>query len=167
MIKNNKKQNNNEISSPIKNNFDDVLFNLPNSSIEFITKTIGRKWAFQIMIKLKKHGTLRNKELAQALKGISPSTLSHFLKELQKQHLIRREIYGTIPPFQVDYSLTNQGKELFTTLLPLFNYISRLQQMSCSDCDCIAEDCKNSKSSQDCSCCKHDQCCCWQYFHKV
>ena len=101
---------------------------MPNSILEFITKTIGRKWAFQIIIELKKHGTLRNKELVQTLKGISPSTLSNFLKDLQKQSLIRREVYGTIPPFQVDYSLTNQGRDFFTSLLPLFNYVSRLQQ---------------------------------------
>ncbi len=165
MKKKNKKQMKNKIFSQLKKSPDDILFNLPNSSIEFITKTIGRKRAFQIIIELKKHGTLRNKELAQTLKGISPSTLSRFLKDLQKQRLIRREVYGTIPPVQVDYSLTNQGRDLFDSLLPLFSYISRLQKIRCSDCDCIAEDCKNSKSSQDCSCCKYDRCCCWQYFH--
>jgi len=165
MKKKNNKQNISEISSQSKKSSDGILFNLPNSTIEFITKTIGRKWAFQIIIELKKHEKLRNKELVQTLKGISPSTLSHFLKELQKQRLIRREIYGTIPPFQVDYSLTNQGRDLFDSLSPLFNYISRLKQISCSDCDCIAEDCKNSKSSQDCPCCTSDRCCCWQYFH--
>lgn len=166
MIKKNKKQKKNQISSQLKKSSDDILFNLPNSTLEFITKTIGRKWAFQIILELKKHGKLRNKELAQALKGISPSTLSRFLKELQKQRLIRREIHGEIPPIPVDYSLTNQGQDLFNSLLPLFNYVSRLQQTRCADCDCSAEDCKNSKSSQNCSCCKYDQCCCWQYFHK-
>lgn len=162
----NKKQNKNKISSQLEKSSDDILFNLPDSTLEFITKTIGRKWAFQIILQLKKHGTLRNKELVQILNGISPSTLSSFLKELQKQRLIRREIHGQTPPFQVDYSLTNQGRDLFTFLLPLFNYISRLQQTNCVGCDCTAEDCKNNKSPHDCSCCKNDYCCCWQYFHK-
>jgi len=166
MIRKNKKQKKNQISSQIKKSPDDLLFNLPNSTLEFITKTIGRKWALQIILELKKHGTLRNKELGQILKGISPSTLSHFLKELQKQRLIRREIYGEIPPIQVDYSLTNQGRDLFNFLLPLFNFVSRLQQIICAVCNCTTEDCKNSKSSQDCSSCIYDQCCCWQYFHK-
>ncbi len=166
MIKKNKKQKKNQISSQLKKSSDDILFNLPNSTLEFITKTIGRKWAFQIILELKKHGKLRNKQLVQTLKGISPSTLSRFLKELQKQSMIRREVYGTIPPFQVDYSLTNQGRNLFDSLLPLFNYVSRLQQLSCAVCNCISEDCTNSKSSQDCSYCKSDRCCCWQYFHK-
>lgn len=166
MIRKNKKQKKNQIYSQIKKSPDDLLFNLPNSTLEFITKTIGRKWALQIILELKKHGTLRNKELAQTLKGISPSTLSSFLKELQKQRLIRREIYGEIPPIQVDYSLTNQGRDLFNFLLPLFNFVSRLQQIICAVCNCTTEDCKNSKSSQDCSSCIYDQCCCWQYFHK-
>ena len=166
MIRKNKKQKKNQISSQIKKRPDDLLFNLHNSTLEFITKTIGRKWALQIILELKKHGTLRNKELAQTLKGISPSTLSSFLKELQKQRLIRREIYGEIPPIQVDYSLTNQGRDLFNFLLPLFNFVSRLQQIICAFCNCTVEDCKNSKSSQDCSSCIYDQCCCWQYFHK-
>ena len=156
----------NKISSQSNKTSDDVLFNLPNSTLEFITKTIGRKWALQIILELKKHGKLRNKELGQILKGISHSTLSHFLKELQKQRLIRREIYGEIPPIQVDYSLTNLGRDLFNFLLPLFNFVSRLQQIICAVCNCTTEDCKNSKSSQDCSCCKYDQCCCWQYLHK-
>lgn len=116
MIKKNKKQKKNQISSQLNKSSDDILFYLPNSTLEFITKTIGRKWAFQIILELKKHGTLRNKELAQTLKGISPSTLSRFLKELQKQRLIRREMHGETLPIQVDYSLTNQGRELFNSL---------------------------------------------------
>ena len=84
MIKKNKKQKKNQIYSQIKKSPDDLLFNLPNSTLEFITKTIGRKWALQIILELKKHGTLRNKELGQILKGISPSTLSHFFKRAAK-----------------------------------------------------------------------------------
>jgi len=41
-------------------------------------------------------------------------------------------MFGTVPPIQVDYSLTNQGRDLFDSLLPLFNYVSRLQQTNCS-----------------------------------
>jgi len=92
MEKKNYKQMKNKISSQLKKSSDDILFNLPNSTLEFITKTIGRKRAFQIILELQKHGKLRNKQLIQTLKGISPSTLSRFLKDLQKQHLIRREV---------------------------------------------------------------------------
>jgi len=166
MIKKNKKQKKNQICDQTKNISEDILFNLSDSTLEFMTKTIGRKWAFQIILELKKHSTLRNKTLARTLNGISPSTLSYLLKELQKQNLIRREMYGEIPPIHVEYSLTNQGMNLFNSLLPLFYFVSRLQQTSCSDCDCTFEDCKNSSAPQDCPYCKYEQCCCWQYFHK-
>ena len=166
MIKKNKKQKKNNISCQLKNSSNDILFCLSNSTIEFMTRTIGRKWAFQIILELKKYGTLRYKALSQNLEGISPSTLSNFLKQLQKQSLISREVYGEIPPFQVDYSLTNRGKNLLDFLIPLLNFVSYLQQINCTECGCTTEGCKNSKSIQDCAYCENDQCCCWQYFHK-
>ncbi len=43
MIKKNKKQKKNQISSQLNKSSDDILFNLPNSTLEFITKTIGIK----------------------------------------------------------------------------------------------------------------------------
>jgi DNA-binding HxlR family transcriptional regulator len=57
------------------------------------------------------------------LKGISPTTLTDTLKELQREGLIRRESFAEIPP-RVEYSLTEDGIELRKAIIPLLKWAS-------------------------------------------
>jgi DNA-binding HxlR family transcriptional regulator len=57
------------------------------------------------------------------LGGISPKTLSDTLKELQNEKLIRREAFAEIPP-RVEYSLSQDGKELGRAVMPLLKWAS-------------------------------------------
>lgn len=142
-----------------------VFSQLSTSSVNFIIKTIGRKYTFRILLELKRRGVLRNKDLLKTLKGISPSSFSRFLKQLESQQLILREVYDQTSPIRVFYSLSLRGETLLASLIPLLNWISE-KTMLCADCNCTSEECKLSISPSNCPSCKNDVCCCWNYFHK-
>jgi DNA-binding HxlR family transcriptional regulator len=56
--------------------------------------------------------------IMQRLDGISPKTLTDVLKDLRKENLIHRESFAEIPQ-RVEYSLTEDGKQLCEAVLPL------------------------------------------------
>ena len=68
-------------------------------------------------------GTLRFSQMMEELKGISPTTLTDTLQELQREGLIRRESFAEIPP-RVEYSLTKDGTQLRRAILPLLQWAS-------------------------------------------
>lgn len=49
--------------------------------------------------------------IARALPDISPKVLTETLKSLERDRLIRRELFAEIPP-RVEYSLTDLGRSL-------------------------------------------------------
>lgn len=58
---------------------------------------------------------MRYKELNHAIPDISHKMLSSSLKRLEQYRLIKRKMYGEIPP-RVEYSLTETGKELMPAM---------------------------------------------------
>lgn len=58
------------------------------------------------------------------LETISPKSLSDRLKELENAGLINREFFSEIPP-RVEYSLTDKGLELRTSMIPLLEWASK------------------------------------------
>ena len=60
----------------------------------------------------------------QRLDGISPKTLADVLKDLRKENLIHREAFSEIPP-RVEYSLTEDGKQLCDAVLPLIQWAEK------------------------------------------
>ncbi len=73
-------------------------------------KIIGSKWTLFILHALF-DGKKRFGELQKQLVGISPKTLSERLKALEKEGIIKKEIFAEIP-LRVEYSLTPKGKSL-------------------------------------------------------
>ena len=73
-------------------------------------KVIGSKWTLLIVRDLC-DGTKRFGELQTSLSGISPRTLSTRLKQLEKDHIIKKKVYAQVPP-KVEYTLTEKGKTL-------------------------------------------------------
>lgn len=69
------------------------------------------KWRFAIIYSLLKKDTLRFKELERDIEGITSRMLIKELKELEKEKVIKRKAYATVPP-TVEYSLTPYGKTL-------------------------------------------------------
>jgi len=71
---------------------------------------LGKKYLMPIIRLLLLYDTLRFNEILDHLNG-SPKTITARLRELEKYGLINRTQFNEIPP-KVEYSLTDQGKEL-------------------------------------------------------
>ncbi len=89
--------------------------------IEGVIDVISKKWALLIIHVLCYRGTLRFNDIMKELSGISPKTLSDTLKDLQAENLITRQSFAEIPP-RVEYSLTNDGVELGSAVIPLIKW---------------------------------------------
>lgn len=76
-------------------------------SIEKALNIIGGKWSFLVLRELY-DGTRRFGELQKAIQGISPRSLTNTLRHLEKNEILKRKVYPTIPP-AVEYSLTGKG----------------------------------------------------------
>jgi len=92
--------------------------------LDGIIETISKKWALLLVNELGNHGSLRNKDLFEELKGISPSTLASMLKGLEKEDIISRRFFNEIPP-RVEYTLTKRGKELRIAIIPLLKWATK------------------------------------------
>lgn len=90
--------------------------------LDEINSTMGKRWTFRIILELRRARTIRYNDLLKLLYRISPSTLSSALKSLQCLGLIRRESSGTMPPFKVEYSLTEKGFDFLIASYPLLKW---------------------------------------------
>lgn len=92
---------------------------------------LSRSWALQILGELNGSETIRFNELKRRLTGITAATLSERLKEFENDGLITRKIYPEIPP-RVEYSLTDDGKELSIIIGQLDKWIRSRQNRKLS-----------------------------------
>jgi DNA-binding HxlR family transcriptional regulator len=79
-----------------------------------ILALVGDKWAAVLLGRLR-NGTKRFNELKRDIDGISAKTLSVKLRNLERDGLVLRTLYPTIPP-RVDYELTRLGQQLLHSL---------------------------------------------------
>jgi DNA-binding HxlR family transcriptional regulator len=84
---------------------------------------IGDKWTV-LVVGVLAQGPMRYNEIQRAIGGISQRMLTLTLKELERDGLVNRTMYPTIPP-RVDYELTKLGRDLLTTLHPLYLWAVR------------------------------------------
>ncbi|MDR2527845.1 MAG: helix-turn-helix transcriptional regulator [Synergistaceae bacterium] len=68
---------------------------------------IGGKWKTLVMYHLR-HGTLRTGEIRRRIPGITQKMLTQQLRELERDGLVARKTFDTVPP-KVEYSLTELG----------------------------------------------------------
>ena len=85
---------------------------IPMSKLQSI---IGGKWKIIILWYITFYKVQRFGELMRRLDGITQSTLTKQLRELEKDGFIHREIYREIPP-KVEYSLTEFGQSFIPVL---------------------------------------------------
>lgn len=76
--------------------------------INEVLSRVGDRWSVLIVVSLSQYGTLRFNELKRNL-GISQRMLSLTLRELERDGLVNRTYYPTIPP-KVEYTLTPLGE---------------------------------------------------------
>lgn len=71
---------------------------------------IGDKWTV-LVVELLRDGPTRFNELRRAINGISQRMLTLTLRGLERDGLVTRTVYPTIPP-RVEYQLTSLGQTL-------------------------------------------------------
>lgn len=82
---------------------------------------VGGKWKAVILYHLKEGGK-RYSELRKEMPDITEMTLSLQLKQLEKDGLISRKVFGEKPPIKVTYQLTDFGQTLRPVLEALVNW---------------------------------------------
>lgn len=89
--------------------------------IRNVIDRFGDKWSLLILYHLHKSGTLRFGEIYHQMTDISEKMLSSKLKDLERDHLIKRKSYPVIPP-KVEYTLTDLGESLIPHLDSLIGW---------------------------------------------
>jgi len=79
-------------------------------AVSSVLSRVGDKWTVLVVERLA-GGPLRFNELRRLIGGISQKMLTTTLRGLERDGLVTRTIYPTIPP-RVDYELTELGREL-------------------------------------------------------
>lgn len=72
---------------------------------------IGKKFSILILRNMIYDKQTRFNEFLNSIEEINPKTLSIRLKEMEKDGLIRRQVYDETP-IRIEYYLTQKGKEL-------------------------------------------------------
>jgi DNA-binding HxlR family transcriptional regulator len=75
-----------------------------------VINRIGDRWSLLVLSALE-GGTLRFQELRRTVDGVSQKMLTQTLRLLERDGLIRREVFASVPP-RVEYSLTPLGRSL-------------------------------------------------------
>jgi DNA-binding HxlR family transcriptional regulator len=81
---------------------------------------IGGKWKALVLYHLRK-GKLRTSEIKRRLPNITQKMLTQQLRELERDGLVRRQVFDTVPP-KVEYSLTELGETLKPILLDICSW---------------------------------------------
>jgi DNA-binding HxlR family transcriptional regulator len=107
--------------------------------LEGIINLIAKKWAILVISIIGNQEKIRFNEMMQRLDGISPKTLADVLKDLRKENLIHREAFSEIPP-RVEYSLTEDGKQLCEAVLPLIQWAEKRDTVDRFQCRASCHD---------------------------
>ncbi|GII75824.1 hypothetical protein Sru01_08060 [Sphaerisporangium rufum] len=91
-----------------------------------ILDRIADKWSL-LVIALLEQRRLRFTELRRAIDGVSQRMLTRTLRHLERDGLVTRTVYPTVPP-RVEYALTPLGATLHTTIQALVGWTEEHQQ---------------------------------------
>ncbi|MFE2417312.1 winged helix-turn-helix transcriptional regulator [Streptomyces hokutonensis] len=84
---------------------------------------VAGKWSVQILVAAA-HGPIRFTELERSIEGISRRMLTLTLRNLERDGLVTRTVFPTVPP-KVEYQLTPVAQELHETLQRLTDWAER------------------------------------------
>src|SRR5580704_15739483 len=102
--------------------------NLPSDcvAVSDVLARIGDKWSMFVVSKLGS-GPLRFNELRRSIGSISQRMLTLTLRGLERDGLVTRTVFPTIPP-RVDYELTPLGRDLLEPVSTLGDWAIRNQE---------------------------------------
>lgn len=84
---------------------------------------LADKWALLILDRLET-GPVRFNQLRRDIKGVSQKVLSQTLKKLERDGLVSRAVFATVP-VTVEYALTPLGRTLTETVAALAHWAER------------------------------------------
>jgi DNA-binding HxlR family transcriptional regulator len=77
-----------------------------------VIEVLANKWALYVLAALRRHDRpLRFSELRRVLDGITQKMLTQTLRALERDGLVSRTVYPSVPP-SVEYGLTPLGVEV-------------------------------------------------------
>ncbi len=86
-------------------------------AVREVLSRVGDKWSVLVVVLLK-DGPQRFSELRRSIEGISQRMLTHTLRSLERDGLVKRTVYPTVPP-RVEYELTKLGATLLEPVAAL------------------------------------------------
>jgi DNA-binding HxlR family transcriptional regulator len=89
-------------------------------AVREVLSRIGDKWSVLIVAMLGE-GRHRFSELRRSIEGISQRMLTLTLRGLERDGLVTRTVYATVPP-RVDYELTELGRTLLVPINALADW---------------------------------------------
>lgn len=87
---------------------------------------VSGKWAIGVLTLIGAEEVARFTELERGIPGISRRMLTVTLRNLERDGLLTRTVYATVPP-RTEYRLTEAARELVRTLLLLTDWAERHQ----------------------------------------
>jgi DNA-binding HxlR family transcriptional regulator len=94
-------------------------------AISDVLSRVGDKWSVLVVSRLGA-GAMRFNELRRSIGGISQRMLTLTLRGLERDGLVTRTVFPTIPP-RVDYALTSLGRDLLEPVSALGEWATRNQ----------------------------------------
>ena len=91
--------------------------------VKSVLTRIGDKWSM-LIVTLLGDGEMRFSELRREIEGISQRMLTLTLRGLERDGLVIRTVYPTIPP-KVEYALTPLGRSLLEPIKELGEWARR------------------------------------------
>lgn len=91
-----------------------------NCPVRDVMDHIGDKWSSLLLMALGARNH-RFGELKRAVPDISQRMLTQSLRDLQRDGLISRHVFATVPP-SVEYRLTQMGESLMVPLMGLMHW---------------------------------------------
>lgn len=86
-------------------------------AVSEVLSRIGDKWTV-LVVEILGRGPTRFNELRRRIGGISQKMLTTTLRQLERDGMVTRTVYPTIPP-RVDYELTELGRGLLVPVRAL------------------------------------------------
>ncbi|WP_411569651.1 winged helix-turn-helix transcriptional regulator [Pectobacterium cacticida] len=96
---------------------------LQHCPARMILERLADKWAL-LIVGLLKTGPMRFNQLRRGIEGVSQKALSQTLKRLERDGLLSRKAFPTVP-VTVEYALTPLGKTLSDAIEPLATWAER------------------------------------------
>ncbi|MFC4114506.1 winged helix-turn-helix transcriptional regulator [Nonomuraea zeae] len=77
-----------------------------------VIEVLANKWTLYVLAALRRQdGPMRFNDLRRLLEGITQKMLTQTLRALERDGLVRRTVYPTVPP-RVEYALSELGVEV-------------------------------------------------------